>query len=119
MTTFAQAFANSCEDAARWRESKAAQEGDVRNVHAAEALRTAATWALTAADAEARLGRLLPGVIQSGTGYLLLDDQAQRLFAAYCFEGPEEFDRWLQRVAEAQEQEEYDKSLDQALGDGT
>jgi hypothetical protein len=119
MVSTTEAFANSCDDAADWRESRASEDGDIRHLHCAEALRTAAAWARGAEDAEQRLAVLLPGVIQSGTGFLLLDDRAQRVFAAYCLDGPEEFDAWLRRVAEADRQAGYDEGLDQLMGDGT
>jgi hypothetical protein len=119
MVRLVEAFANSCDDAAQWREGWASEDGDIRHLHCAEALRTAAAWARGAEDAEERISALLPGVIQSGTGYLLLEDRAERVFAAYCFDGPEGFDDWLRRVAEANTQAEYDLGLDQVLGDGT
>jgi hypothetical protein len=119
MVSTAEAFARSCDDAAEWREGRGSEDGDVRHLHCAEALRTAAAWARGAADAEERIAAMLPGVIQSGTGFLLLGDRAQRILAAYCLDGPEDFDGWLRRIGEADTQEEYEEGLDQLLGDGT
>ena len=119
MTTIAEAFVNSCEHAAEWREGRASEDGDVRHLHCAEALRIAATWARTAPDADGRIPELMPGVIEDGTGYLLLGDSAQRIFAAFCFEGPEEFDAWLGRVADAATEAGYYEGLEELMGDGT
>lgn len=119
MATLAEAFANSCHDAARWRAGKGSEDGDVRHLHCVEALRTAASWAVKERDAEEQLQRLLLDVAISEDGRLLLAHNAQRLFASYCFEGPEELDGWLRRVAAAQYQEEYDSRQQQLMGDGT
>lgn len=119
MITLAQAFANSCQEAARWREGKASEDDDVRNLQCAEALRTAATWALASSEAGTRLSEVLPRVAQTGQGLLLLDHEAQRIFAAYCFEAPEELDGWLRRVADAQYALTYPEQYDQLMGDGT
>lgn len=118
MTTFAEAFANSCVEAAEWREAKAAEEDDVRNIHCAEALRTAASWAQSTEDAEDHLHQMLPDVTQTA-GLLLLGHTAQRILAAYCFETPEDLDHWLTRVSQAQYQEAYSQQQEQLTGDGT
>jgi hypothetical protein len=118
MTTLAEAFAKSCQEAAEWRESRAAEDHDVRQLHSAEALRTAASWASSAGEAGERLGRLLPDVPQTDQGLLLLSHRAQRVLASYCLEHPEELDRWLSRVAEAQYEEESDLQ-EQVMDDGT
>jgi hypothetical protein len=118
MTTLAEAFANSCLQAAEWRESRAVEDHDVRNLHSAEALRTAASWALSAGEAGERLRQLLPDVPKTDEGLLLLDHRAQRILASYCFERPEELDRWLNRVAEAEYEEDY-QLQQQVMDDGT
>jgi len=118
MTTPAEAFANSCQEAAEWRESRAAEDHDVRHLHSAEALRTAASWASSAGEATQRLAQLFSDVSQTDQGLLLLNHRAQRILASYCLEHPEELDRWLSRVAEAQYEEEYALE-EQVLDDGT
>lgn len=118
MTTAAEAFANSCQEAAHWRESRAAEDHDVRHLHSAEALRTAAAWAASAGDAGERLRQLLADVPQTDQGLLLLTHRAQRILASYCLERPEELDHWLSRVAEAQYEGEYELG-EQLMDDGT
>jgi hypothetical protein len=118
MATLAEAFANSCQEAAQWRESRAAEDHDVRHLHSAEALRTAASWALSAGESGERLRRLLSDVPQTDQGLLLLGPRAQSILASYCFEGPEGLDRWLGRLAEVQYEEEYELQQ-QVLDDGT
>ena len=118
MTTLAEAFANSCQEAAQWRESRAAEDHDVRHLHSAEALRTAASWAASAGEAGERLRQLLPGVPQTDQGMLLLNHRAQRILASYCLERPEELDHWLSHVADAQYDQEYELH-EQVMDDGT
>lgn len=118
MTTLEEAFANSCQEAALWRESRAAEDHDVRHLHSAEALRTAASWALSAGEAGERLRPLLSDVPQTDQGLLLLDHRAQRILASYCFESPEGLDRWLSRLAEVRYAEEYELQQ-QVMDDGT
>jgi hypothetical protein len=118
MTTLAEAFANSCQEAAEWRERRAAENHDVRHLHSAEALRTAASWASSAGEAGERLRQLLSDVPQTDQGLLLLNHRAQRILASYCLERPEELDRWLSRVAEAQYEAEYELQA-QVMDDGT
>ena len=118
MTTLAEAFANSCREAAEWRESKAAEDHDIRHLQSAEALRTAAAWASSAGEAGDRLRQLLPGVMQTDRGLLLLDPRAQHVLASYCFESPEDLDGWLSRMAGAQYEAEYELQQ-QVLDDGT
>ena len=118
MTTLAEAFANSCQEAAEWRESRAAEDEDVRQLHSAEALRTAASWASSTAEAGERLRQLLPDVPQTDQGMLLLNHHAQQILASYCLERPEELDRWLSNVAEAQYELDYELQA-QLMDDGT
>ena len=118
MTTLAEAFANSCQEAAEWRESRAADDHDVRHLQSAEALRTAAAWASSTGEAGERLRQLLADVPQTDDGLLLLNHHAQRILASYCLERPEELDRWLSHLAEAQYEGEYELQ-EQVLDDGT
>lgn len=118
MTTLEEAFANSCQEAAQWRENRAAEDLDVRHLHSAEALRTAASWATSAREAGERLRRLLSEVPQTDRGVLLLNHRAQQVLASYCLERPEELDHWLSRVAEAQYEGEYELR-EELLDDGT
>ncbi len=97
----AQSFAQTCEDAARWREERAHEHGDRRHLRCAEALHAAATWALTSDHAESRLKELLPVDVAAGGGSLDLTPDAARVFSGYCLTGPEPMERWLSRVAEA------------------
>lgn len=118
MTTLAEAFANSCQEAARWRESRAEEDHDVRHLQSAEALRTAASWASSTGEAGERLRQLLSDVPQTDQGLLLLNLGAQRILASYCLERPEELDHWLSRVAEAQYEPEHELQ-EQLMDDGT
>jgi hypothetical protein len=111
MTGLAEAFAATCHEEARWRAEKAARSGDLRDWRSADALRAAATWALTGKGAEKQLAELLPAEVVSDSGFLLLNPAAERVFAAYCYAGPERMDRWLRRVASA-----YDGEDDDDLG---
>jgi hypothetical protein len=115
MTRLAESFAATCTEEARWRADKAAAHGDLRDWRSADALRAAATWALTDEHAEEVLADLLPAEVDSGTGFLLLSPKAERAFSAYCFAGPERMDRWLRRVASAYYGEDDDDDLDGLL----
>jgi hypothetical protein len=106
-----EAFAATCHEEARWRAERAAQSGDLRDWRSADALRAAATWALTDKHAERLLAELLPPDVVSGSGFLLLSPKAERVFSSYCFGEPEKLDRWLRRVASAHDGAEDDDDL--------
>jgi hypothetical protein len=106
----AETFANSCDEAAAWRDRVATERVDERNTRAAEALRAVATWARTSEQAEEELGELLPESV-FGSDRLKLSKDGKRVFSTFCFHSRETPERWLARVMEADASDLFEDDL--------
>jgi len=110
-----EAFANSCDSDARWREEKADEYGDQRSSRAADALHAAATWARTSEEAEEVLAELLPECVFNLGDFLTLSEDGHRIFSTYCFHSAEDLQPWLRRVADAEYGDLFEDDLTDLL----
>ena len=110
MSKLVEAFINSCESTAEWREQRAAEYEDERVASWARRLRELADWARTDPTAAPLIESILPADLDADTGFLILAEEAANVFSRSDI-GYASTEAWLRRVREIEDADDAGVTL--------